>query len=137
MYIHANPMSDIILHDRFLRSFMALRTPTARNPRIYYLLGPVTPLCPAFEANAKLRKNKMKSEIVFVRLIIGVSILLFIGSAIPAQDNVRGTFEPVQRSIDPSKLTYNILVDGNLRQDDPANRNRGNRPAQSSLGYLH
>jgi len=38
-------MSDIIFHDRFLRSFVALRTPMVRNPRIYYLLEPVTPLC--------------------------------------------------------------------------------------------
>ncbi len=38
-----------------------------------------------------------------------------------AQDNVRGGVEPVVQSIDPSRLTYDILVDGNLDHDDPAN----------------
>lgn len=37
-----------------------------------------------------------------------------------AQDNVRGGAEPVVSSIDPSKLTYDILVDGNLDRDDAA-----------------
>jgi hypothetical protein len=58
----------------------------------------------------------------FVRLVMGITVLLFIGSAIHAQDNVRGTVEPVYRSIDPAKLAYDILVDGNLAQDDPANQ---------------
>jgi hypothetical protein len=39
-----------------------------------------------------------------------------------AQDNVRGSAEPIVSSIDVSKLTYDILVDGNLERDDPANR---------------
>jgi hypothetical protein len=38
-----------------------------------------------------------------------------------AQDNVRGGKEPIVSSIDPSKLTYDILVDGNLDRDDPVN----------------
>ena len=38
-----------------------------------------------------------------------------------AQDNVRGSAEPIVSSIDVSKLTYDILVDGNLDRDDPAN----------------
>ena len=38
-----------------------------------------------------------------------------------AQDNVRGGAEPVVSSIDPSKLAYDILVDGSLDRDDPAN----------------
>lgn len=38
-----------------------------------------------------------------------------------AQDNIRGGTEPIVSSIDPSKLTYDILVDGNLERDDPAN----------------
>ncbi len=45
-------------------------------------------------------------------LISGVSAL--------GQDNVRGSEEPVVGSINPSKLTYDILVDGNLDRDDPA-----------------
>ncbi len=32
-----------------------------------------------------------------------------------------GSTEPIVSSIDPSKLTYDILVDGNLERDDPAN----------------
>ncbi|HTB64525.1 MAG TPA: pectinesterase family protein [Opitutales bacterium] len=39
-----------------------------------------------------------------------------------AQDSMRGAPEPVISSIDPAKLTYDILVDGNLPQDDPANK---------------
>jgi Pectinesterase len=38
-----------------------------------------------------------------------------------AQDNVRGSREPIVSSIDPSMLTYDILVDGALERDDPAN----------------
>jgi Pectinesterase len=38
-----------------------------------------------------------------------------------AQDNVRGSREPIVSTIDPSKLVYDILVDGNLERDDPAN----------------
>lgn len=51
------------------------------------------------------------------------ALLAFFSSSSPAlaQDNVRGGVEPVMRSIDPSKLAYDILVDGNLDRDDPAN----------------
>ena len=31
-----------------------------------------------------------------------------------------GGAEPIDRSIDPAKLTYDYLVDGNLTADDPA-----------------
>ncbi len=48
------------------------------------------------------------------------AVLITVPSA-QAQDNVRGGAEPVIRSIDPSKLTYDILVDGSLDRDDPAN----------------
>ncbi|HVW21361.1 MAG TPA: pectinesterase family protein [Opitutaceae bacterium] len=39
-----------------------------------------------------------------------------------AQDNVRGGSEPIVASIDPGKLAYDYLVDGNLPQDDPAGK---------------
>ena len=39
----------------------------------------------------------------------------------PAQDKVPGGAEPIVSSIDPSKLAYDILVDGTLDRDDPAN----------------
>lgn len=39
-----------------------------------------------------------------------------------AQDNIRGGAEPVVASINPAQLTYDYLVDGNLSQDDAANR---------------
>ena len=39
-----------------------------------------------------------------------------------AQDMVTPGAEPVVNSIDPSKLVYDYLVDGNLPQDDPANK---------------
>src|SRR5262252_8358579 len=41
--------------------------------------------------------------------------------AVLAQDNVRGSKEPIVSSIDPSRLNYDILVDGTLERDDPAN----------------
>ncbi len=47
--------------------------------------------------------------------------LLITGVSALGQDNVRGSREPIVASIDPSKLTYDILVDGNLERDDPAN----------------
>lgn len=59
---------------------------------------------------------------ILLASLIGISALLLVGSTIHAQDNVRGTVEPVDRSIDLSKLSYDILVDDNLAQDDPANR---------------
>ncbi|HKW28570.1 MAG TPA: pectinesterase family protein [Verrucomicrobiae bacterium] len=37
-----------------------------------------------------------------------------------AQDSVKGGTEPIVNSIDPARLTYDYLVDGNLPQDDPA-----------------
>jgi pectin methylesterase-like acyl-CoA thioesterase len=54
--------------------------------------------------------------------ILLFAALLLIGNFAKAQDNVRGSVEPIVRSIDPSKLAYDLLVDGNLAQDDPGNR---------------
>jgi pectin methylesterase-like acyl-CoA thioesterase len=65
--------------------------------------------------NSTTRRN---SSAAFIAL---VALLIFAGSA-KAQDNVRGSAEPIVLSIDPSKLAYDILVDGNLAQDDPVNR---------------
>ena len=48
-----------------------------------------------------------------------IAVIAAFGTAL-AQDNVRGSTEPIVSSIDPAKLTYDILVDGNLQQDDPA-----------------
>jgi len=50
-----------------------------------------------------------------------LAVIITCGSAL-AQDHVRGRAEPIVSSIDPAKLTYDILVDGNLERDDPANR---------------
>jgi len=50
-----------------------------------------------------------------------LAVMVTCGSAF-AQDHVRGGAEPIVSSIDPAKLTYDILVDGNLERDDPANR---------------
>lgn len=55
------------------------------------------------------------------RWLLAALVLPVAGVCALAQDNVRGGTEPVVRSIDPSKLTYDILVDGNLDRDDPAN----------------
>jgi hypothetical protein len=57
-----------------------------------------------------------------MRLLVAIMSLLVFGGSAKAQDNVRGDIEPIFNSIDPSKLAYDILVDGNLAQDDPGNR---------------
>jgi Pectinesterase len=54
--------------------------------------------------------------------VLSVVVLMIWGSCTKAQDNVRAGSEPIVTSIDPSKLTYDYLVDGNLTQDDPANK---------------
>jgi hypothetical protein len=62
--------------------------------------------------------KKRNSSVAFIAL----AALLLFGASAKAQDNVRGSAEPIISSIDPSKLAYDILVDGNLAQDDPVNR---------------
>jgi len=57
-----------------------------------------------------------------VRLFVAIAVLLVLGVSAKAQDRVRGGVEPIVSSINPSRLTYDILVDGNLAQDDPGNR---------------
>jgi hypothetical protein len=56
-----------------------------------------------------------------MRLFPALAAVLIAGASALAQDNVRGGAEPIVSSIDPSKLTYDILVDGNLDRDEPAN----------------
>lgn len=48
------------------------------------------------------------------------ALCLYIHPSALAQDN-GSAGEPIVSSIDPSKLVYDILVDGSLPQDDPAN----------------
>ncbi len=55
-------------------------------------------------------------------LLLALVIVALCGSSAHAQDSVKGSVEPIVSSIDPSKLTYDFLVDGNLLQDDPAAR---------------
>ena len=55
-----------------------------------------------------------------MRLFRALAAVLIAGAPALAQDNVRGGAEPVVSSIDPSKLTYDILVDANLDRDDSA-----------------
>lgn len=55
-------------------------------------------------------------------LLLASACLLLCAVPVTAQDNVRGGSEPIVASIDPAKLTYDILVDGNLPQDDSANK---------------
>ncbi|HEX3357905.1 MAG TPA: pectinesterase family protein, partial [Tepidisphaeraceae bacterium] len=49
-----------------------------------------------------------------------IAALLAFASFSRAQDNVSGGKEPIDNSIDPSKLVYDYLVDGDLPSDDPA-----------------
>jgi len=53
-------------------------------------------------------------------LLLVLTIFVLSGVFAVAQDSVKGSAEPVVSSIDPAKLTYDYLVDGNLSQDDPA-----------------
>ena len=53
-------------------------------------------------------------------LLLFLSVVVVGGISAKAQDSVKGGAEPVVNSIDPAKLTYDYLVDGNLPQDDPA-----------------
>jgi hypothetical protein len=69
-----------------------------------------------------LMAMRYRIEVGVVRLFVALMVLLVSGGTSNAQDNVRGGVEPIIRSIDPSKLTYDILVDGNLALDDPGNR---------------
>lgn len=55
-------------------------------------------------------------------LVWSVAILLALGRFVSAQDNVTNGSEPVDSTIDPSKFSYDYLVDGGLPADDPANR---------------
>jgi hypothetical protein len=52
-------------------------------------------------------------------LLLLLAIFVFGGGFARAQDSVRGGAEPIVGSIDPARLTYDYLVDGNLPQDDP------------------
>jgi hypothetical protein len=52
-------------------------------------------------------------------LLLAAVVLLCSGIFARAQDSV--TKEPIDPSIEVSKLTYDYLVDGDLAQDDPAN----------------
>ncbi|HEX4342187.1 MAG TPA: pectinesterase family protein [Verrucomicrobiae bacterium] len=53
-------------------------------------------------------------------LLLGLSFFVLGGVSVSAQDSIKGSAEPVVSSIDPAKLTYEYLVDGDLAQDDPA-----------------
>src|SRR5438128_901139 len=55
-------------------------------------------------------------------LLLALGILALDGHWIWAQDTVGGGAEPVFSSIDPARLTYDYLVDGDLPQDDPVAR---------------
>lgn len=65
----------------------------------------------------------------FIRLLMRKSqfawfllALLLLPILAKAQDNVRGSSEPIVASIDPAALRYDYLVDGNLAQDKPAKK---------------
>lgn len=62
----------------------------------------------------------MKTSPLSLCLASAVFLLSPIG--LRAQDNVRGSAEPIVASIDPSKLTYDIFVDADLPANDAANK---------------
>jgi hypothetical protein len=53
--------------------------------------------------------------------LFAAAFLFLFSSVVKAQDKVDGN-EPIDSSIDASSLKYDYLVDGNLPQDDPANK---------------
>ncbi len=55
-------------------------------------------------------------------LLLAFFLVTLCGNSANAQDNVKGGVEPIVTSIDPAKLTYDYLVDGNLPQDDAVAR---------------
>ena len=55
-------------------------------------------------------------------LLLALAISVVCRGSARAQDSVKGGAEPIVSSIDPAKLTYDYLVDGDLPQDDPAAR---------------
>jgi len=63
----------------------------------------------------------MKLNKKFLLLAITITMLSGTVSRMHAQDNGSGG-EPIVSSIDPTKLTYDYLVDGNLSADDPVNK---------------
>src|SRR5580692_5482274 len=70
---------------------------------------------------AMRNRSQVESRHAAKRFFPAFLALLITGVSALGQDNVRGGTEPIVSSIDPSKLTYDILVDGNLQRDDPAN----------------
>ena len=76
---------------------------------------------PRFRLNDAREERAMKLSTKYPSLL-SVVVLMIWGSIAKAQDNVRGAPEPIINSIDPSKLTYDYLVDGNLAQDDPTSK---------------
>src|SRR4051812_6184443 len=54
------------------------------------------------------------------RSLMVATFLLTAGSVAQAQESMHGAPEPIVRSIDAAKLTYDLLVDGDLPHDDPA-----------------
>jgi hypothetical protein len=69
-------------------------------------------------------RDTIQSELQLraTQIIVALLAVLITGVSALAQDNVRGNNEPIVSSIDPAKLSYDIMVDGNLDRDDPGNR---------------
>ncbi|MBN1865923.1 hypothetical protein JW916_01405 [Candidatus Sumerlaeota bacterium] len=63
----------------------------------------------------------MKAGNLYVTLLI-IAVSMVVGCLAQAQDNVTSGAEPIVQSIDVATLAYDFLVDGNLAQDDPANK---------------
>jgi len=82
------------------------------------------PMARAFISQIKLNRAGKERAMRLSRIYPSVLcvVLMIWGSGAKAQDSVRGGSEPIVNSIDPSKLTYDYLVDGNLAQDDPGNK---------------
>jgi Pectinesterase len=54
--------------------------------------------------------------------LLAIGFLVISAAFAEAQDKVGGGFEPIDNSIDPARLKYDYLVDGNLPRDEPAEK---------------
>ncbi len=69
-----------------------------------------------------MRTTLARSFAVRIRVpILSLALVATLGAAAQAQDSTPAAGEPIT-STDPTTLTYDYLVDGNLTADDPANR---------------
>lgn len=59
---------------------------------------------------------------VWLSVVLAILVIIITNSTAKGQDNVRGSQEPIVHTFNPDTLSYDYLVDGNLKKNDPAHR---------------